>query len=48
MINCMILRIHVEKKEKKILSHAVKRRTSVSARYGSKKNRPNRAKSGKT
>ena len=35
MINCMILRIHVENKI--ILSHAILRQTSVSARYGSKK-----------
>ena len=36
MINCMILHIH---EEKKILSHAIQRRTSVSARYGKKKER---------
>ena len=35
MINCMILRIHVENNI--ILSHAVEQQTSVSANYGSKK-----------
>ena len=35
MINCMILRIHVDKKI--IPNHAIQRRTSVSARYGSRK-----------
>ena len=34
-INCVILRIHVDKN--KIPTHAIKRWTSVSARYGSKK-----------
>ena len=34
MINCMILRIHVEKK---ILTHAIQRQTSVTATYVSKK-----------
>ena len=36
-INCMILRIHVDKIIITIPSHAIQRRTSVSARYGSKK-----------
>ena len=36
--NCVILRIHVDKIIIiTIPSHAIKRRTSVSARYGSKK-----------
>ena len=37
MKNCMILRIHMEN-EIINLRHAIWRRTSVSARYGSKKN----------
>ena len=36
-INCVILRIHVDKIIITIPSHAIQRQTSVSARYGSKK-----------
>ena len=37
-INCVILRIHVDKNNNYIIpSHAIQRRISVSARYGSKK-----------
>ena len=37
MITCVILRIHVDKNNNIIPSHAIQQRTSVSARYGSKK-----------
>ena len=36
-INCVILRIHVDKNNDIIPSYAIKQRTSVSTRYGSKK-----------
>ena len=37
MINCMILRIHKDKKKENIPSRAIQRRTSAGARDGSKK-----------
>ena len=44
-INCMILCIHVDKIIT-IPSHAIQQQTSVSARYGIKKKKPQKRKSG--